>query len=494
MSAEEWSPLLDPAAHSSTQELQYFSKVRNKNLYLATFAAVLGPLSFGFVLGYSSPAIPELQSNLNPDLKLDSTQASWFGSLVTVGAAVGGIIGGWIVDKVGRKPSLMMCGLPFIIGFVVIVGAQNIWMLYTGRLLTGLASGIASLVVPIYISETSHPKVRGLLGSCVQLMVVIGIMGAYVGGMILPWYWLAVLSSVPPTVMVILMYFMPETPRYLLSKNKHTEALAVLAWLRGPEVDHDWECSQIEESCNTQDTKFSLSELKDSAVYKPFLIGIFLMLFQQLSGINAVMFYAETIFEQANFKHSSEGSVIVGVVQVVFTAIAALIMDRAGRKILLAISALIMSFSAAVFGVYFKIWQEDINNSSLHKVDVQNSVSMATHAPTWLPLVCLVIFIAGFAIGCGPIPWLVMSEIFPVRVRGIASGVCVLTNWSTAFLVTKEFNDLLENITQYGTFWLFSSFCFMNFLFTIFFMPETKGKTLEQIEALFRGPAHGLAD
>ncbi|XP_069743985.1 solute carrier family 2, facilitated glucose transporter member 8 isoform X2 [Narcine bancroftii] len=489
MSAEERSPLLDPAPHRSLQEQLDFRKVKNRNLYLATFAAVLGPLSFGFVLGYSSPAIPELESNLNPDLKLNSNQASWFGSLVTIGAAVGGIIGGWIVDKVGRKQSLMMCGLPYIIGFTVIVGAQNIWMLYIGRLLTGLASGITSLVVPVYISETAHPNVRGLLGSCVQLMVVIGIMGAYIGGMILSWYWLAVFSSIPPALMVTLMYFMPETPRYLLTKNQRSEALTALEWLRGPEVDYDQECRKIEEICNTQDTKLVLSELKDSAVYKPIFIGIFLMLFQQLSGINAVMFYAETIFEQANFKNSREGSVIVGVVQVVFTAIAALIMDKAGRKILLAISALIMSISTAIFGAYFIIWQENINNSSLHKVDNANSVSVAPDAPTWLPLACLVIFIAGFAIGCGPIPWLVMSEIFPVRVRGIASGVCVLTNWSTAFLVTKEFHDLLETITQYGTFWLFSSFCFMNFLFTIFFVPETKGKTLEQIEAHFKESA-----
>ncbi|XP_067868513.1 solute carrier family 2, facilitated glucose transporter member 8 isoform X1 [Heterodontus francisci] len=491
MSTEEYRPLLEPDGDAQ-KEQQYFNNVCNRNLYLATFAAVLGPLSFGFVLGYSSPAIPELEANSNPYLKLDTTQASWFGSLVTIGAAVGGIIGGWIVDKIGRKPSLMICAFPYVSGFMMIIAAQNVWMLYGGRVLTGLASGVTSLVVPVYISETAHPKVRGLLGSSVQLMVVTGIMGAYVGGMVLPWYWLAVVSSLPPTIMVALMCFMPETPRYLLSVNKCAEALQVLAWLRGPEVDSEWECRQIEASCDEQDTKFSLSELKNPAIYKPVLIGIFLMLFQQLSGINAVMFYAETIFEQANFENSSEGTVIVGGVQVVFTAVAALIMDKAGRKLLLAISALIMSISAAVFGVYFKIWQAHINNSSLHKTDIltaHNLVSEAISAPTWLPLVCLVVFIAGFALGCGPIPWLVMSEIFPVRARGLASGACVIANWLTAFLVTKEFQDLVENITQYGTFWLFSSFCFMNLLFTIFFVPETKGKTLEQIEAHFKATA-----
>ncbi|GCC16917.1 solute carrier family 2, facilitated glucose transporter member 8 [Chiloscyllium punctatum] len=490
MSNEEHTPLLEPTPGGFTeqqqQQQQYFHKVWNRNLYLATFAAVLGPLSFGFVLGYSSPAIPELQSDSNPYLNLDSTQASWFGSLVTIGAAVGGIIGGWIVDKIGRKLTLMSCAVPYVTGFAMIIVAQNVWMLYSGRILTGLASGVTSLVVPVYISEMAHPKVRGLLGSSVQLMVVIGIMGAYVGGMVLTWYWLAVLCSLPPTLMVVLMCFMPETPRYLLRKNEHAEALRVLAWLRGPEVDSEWECRQIEANCDEQDTKFALSELKNPTIYKPLLIGISMMLFQQLSGINAVMFYAESIFEQANFKNSSEGSVIVGVVQVVFTAVAALIMDKAGRKLLLAVSALIMSVSTALFGVYFKIWQVNTNNSSLHKAHILTVENQVSEVPTWLPLVCLVVFITGFALGCGPIPWLVMSEIFPVRARGIASGACVLTNWSTAFLVTKEFHDLVENITQYGTFWLFSSFCFMNLLFTIFFVPETKGRTLEEIEAHFK--------
>ncbi|XP_072344627.1 solute carrier family 2, facilitated glucose transporter member 8 isoform X1 [Scyliorhinus torazame] len=497
MSREEHRPLLETTSERDTGQEQYFHYVCNRNLYLATFVAVLGPLSFGFVLGYSSPAIPELEANPNPNLNLDSTQASWFGSLVTIGAAVGGIIGGWLVDKIGRKLSLMICAVPYVTGFTLIIAAQNVWMLYGGRVLTGVASGVTSLVVPVYISETAHPKVRGLLGSTVQLMVVTGIMGAYVGGMFLSWYWLAVLCSLPPAVMVVLMCFMPETPRYLLRKNQRVEALQVLAWLRGPDVDSEWECRQIETSCDEQNTKFALSELKNPTIYKPVLIGIFLMLFQQLSGINAVMFYAENIFEQANFKNSSEGSVIVGIVQVVFTAVAALIMDKAGRKLLLAVSALIMCISAAVFGVYFKIWQADINNSSLHKTDIlmfANSVSEARSVPTWLPLICLVVFIAGFALGCGPIPWLVMSEIFPVRVRGIASGACVLANWSAAFLVTKEFHDLVENITQYGTFWLFSSFCFMNLLFTIFFVPETKGRTLEEIEAHFKATVSGQAN
>ncbi|KAM4662468.1 solute carrier family 2, facilitated glucose transporter member 8 [Discoglossus pictus] len=489
MESGDYEPLLDPDTYQSTETTQnrYLNKVRNKNLYLATFAAVLGPLSFGFVLGFSSPAITDLKNADNPDLILDKTAASWFGSIVTIGAAAGGIFGGFMVDRIGRKLSLMLCALPFVFGFTIIICAQNVWMLYAGRLLNGLASGITSLVVPVYISETSHSRVRGTLGSCVQLMVVIGIVGAYIAGMFLEWHWLAVLCSIPPVIMLLCMIAMPETPRYLINQGRRSEAMSALKFLRGSEADLEWEYRQIESSGDEQESSLRIADFKNPSIYKPFLIGILLMFFQQFTGINAVMFYADTIFEEANFKNSSLASVAVGLVQVFFTAIAALIMDKAGRKVLLIISGVIMAISTALFGVYFKITEMNIHNSS-------GSVLTPTGLPiepenhlSWLALGSMGFFIAGFALGWGPIPWLVMSEIFPLRARGVASGVCVVTNWGCAFLVTKEFHDLMDSLTQYGTFWLFAGFCVLNVIFTVVCLPETKGKSLEQIEDHFRG-------
>uniref|UniRef100_A0A8C0FEE1 Solute carrier family 2, facilitated glucose transporter member 8 n=1 Tax=Bubo bubo TaxID=30461 RepID=A0A8C0FEE1_BUBBB len=424
--------------------------------------------SFGFVLGYSSPVIPELRKISDPELRLDSNQASWFGSVVTLGAAAGGILGGYLVDKVGRKLSLMLCSVPYVFGYIVIISAQNVWMLYFGRMLTGLASGITSLVVPVYISEVSHPKVRGMLGSCVQLMVVTGILGAYIAGLTLKWRWLAVLCSFPSCIMLFFMSFMPETPRFLLNQNKHSEAIAALRFLRGPHG-------------------LNLSEFKNPSIYRPLLIGVALMFFQQVTGINAVMFYAETIFEDANFKDSRMASVVVGSIQVCFTAVAALIIDKTGRKVLLYISGIIMALSTALFGLYFKMVLPNQNNSSNPDVwFALNSASPGTESSiSWLAVVSLGLFVAGFALGWGPVPWLVISEIFPLKARGISSGACVLTNWVMAFLVTKEFNDL-GFLTSYGTFWLFSAFCCLNVTFTAFYVPETKGQTLEQIEAYFR--------
>ncbi|XP_072488067.1 solute carrier family 2, facilitated glucose transporter member 8 isoform X2 [Notamacropus eugenii] len=379
----------------------------------------------------------------------------------------------------------MLCTVPFVGGFNLITGAQNIWMLYGGRLLTGLAAGVTSLVVPVYIAEISYPEIRGLLGSCVQLMVVIGILGAYVAGLGLDWCWLSVLGCISPFFMLLLMCFMPETPRFLLIKHKKQEAGAAMRFLWGIEQEQGVE----EKEYSDVDQGFHLARLKNPAVYKPFLIGLSLMAFQQFSGINAMMFYADTIFEQANFKDSNLASVIVGILQVVFTAIAALVMDRAGRKILLVLSGTIMAMSCVLFGVYFKISLPSPNNSSNPDLRTYlNTESMGANSGLpWLAVFSMGFFLIGFSIGWGPIPWLLMSEIFPLQVKGLASGACVLTSWIMAFLVTKEFSSLMGFLTPYGTFWLFSSFCVLNIIFTLLFVPETKGKTLEQIEAHFQG-------
>lgn len=376
-----------------------------------------------------------------------------------------------MVQRLGRKLSLMAAAVPFVLGFTVIVAAQGVWMLYVGRALTGLASGVTSLTVPLYISETAHERVRGLLGSCVQLMVVLGIMGVYLAGLVLDWRWLAVCSSIPPTLMLLSMCWMPETPRFLLSRGRRREAEEALRFLRGPEATVEWESARIEEAAQEQGGGFQLSDLRDPGVFKPLLLGVFLMVFQQMTGINAIMFYAESIFEQAHFPNGDLGSVLVGVVQVLFTAVAAVIMDRAGRKLLLMISGVCMALSTAAFGIYFYLLEQPQPQTQL----------------AWLALLSMGVFITGFALGWGPIPWLLMSEILPVKVRGFAGAVCVLTNWTMAFVVTKSFTDMMTLLTSAGTFWLFSSMCVLNLVFTTFFVPETKGKTLEQIEAIFRG-------
>ncbi|NIG60489.1 solute carrier family 2, facilitated glucose transporter member [Pontoporia blainvillei] len=461
---EEIQPLLRPPGGSAP---------RGRRVFLAAFAAALGPLSFGFALGYSSPAIPSLRRAAHPALRLDDAAASWFGAIVTLGAAAGGLLGGWLVDRAGRKLSLLLCAVPFVAGFTVITAAQNVWMLLGGRFLTGLACGIASLVAPSPASSLAASRGQQYATAPARTLTF----GTHM------WRWLAVLGCVPPSFMLLLMCCVPETPRYLLTQHKRQEAVAAMQFLWGSE--QGWE----EPPVGAEHEGFHLAQLRRPGVYKPFIIGISLMAFQQLSGINAVMFYAETIFEEAKFKESSLASVIVGIIQVLFTAVAALVMDRAGRRLLLALSGVVMVLSTSAFGAYFKLTQGGPSNSS--HVDILAPVSMEPTSGSvglaWLAVGSMCLFIAGFAMGWGPIPWLLMSEIFPLHVKGVATGVCVLTNWFMAFLVTKEFSSLMEVLRPYGAFWLAAAFCIFSVLFTLACVPETKGKTLEQITAHFEG-------
>ncbi|XP_032721802.1 solute carrier family 2, facilitated glucose transporter member 8 isoform X2 [Lontra canadensis] len=314
-------------------------------------------------------------------------------------------------------------------------------------------------------------------------MVVTGILLAYLAGWVLEWRWLAVLGCVPASLMLLLMCYMPETPRFLLTRQRHQEAMAAMHFL--------WGSEQVREEvpAGAEHQGFHLAQLRHPGIYKPFIIGVSLMAFQQLSGINAVMFYAETIFEKAKFKDSSLASVIVGIIQVLVTALAALIMDRAGRRLLLTLSGVVMVFSTSAFGAYFRLTQGGPSNSSHVELLLPLSMEPASTSVglAWLAVGSMCLFIAGFAVGWGPIPWLLMSEIFPLHVKGMATGVCVLTNWFMAFLVTKEFSNVMEVLRPYGAFWLASAFCILSVLFTLSCVPETKGKTLEEITAHFEG-------
>ncbi|XP_075909134.1 solute carrier family 2, facilitated glucose transporter member 8 isoform X2 [Petromyzon marinus] len=260
---------------------QYYSKVQNGRLYLAVLSTALGPLSLGLTLGYSSPAIPDLERSPQAQLRLSPAQVSWFGSLVTIGAVLAGPLAGLLVERLGRKPTLMLSSVPFVAGWLLLVTAQSPGSLYAGRTLTGLAGGTASLVVPVYISEVSHPAVRGALGSCMQLMVVLGIFTAYAAGLILGWRWLAVLCAVPPTLMLLLLVaVVPESPRFLLSRpRRRAEAVAALTVLRGSAVDVRTEIRLIRQGQQQQQQQQQLSwrELRLPVLYKPLAVTVLLM-------------------------------------------------------------------------------------------------------------------------------------------------------------------------------------------------------------------------
>ncbi|XP_070811850.1 solute carrier family 2, facilitated glucose transporter member 6 [Pituophis catenifer annectens] len=469
-------------------EKEYYRSLGNRRLLLASFAAVLGNFSFGFALVYTSPVIPALVKSPVPNLQLTEVTASWFGSIFTLGVAAGGLCTMYFNDRLGRKLSIMFSSVPSVIGYFLMASANDVWMLLVGRLLTGFAGGVTSAAIPVYISEISHPGIRGALGSCPQIMAVLGALFLYALGLLVPWRWLAVAGEVPVLLMISLLFVMPDSPRFLISKGKEDEALRALRWLRGKDVDYWWEYEQIKASVQEQSQPITWTEIRKPHIIKPIAITLLMRFLQQLSGVTPILVYLQLIFDSTEVILAPEyDAVIVGGVRLASVLVAAFSMDKAGRKILLYVSACLMLASNLTLGFYIRFIPQLLHNSS-------TLVGNGTHTGlgdtsmvglTAIPLVATMFFIIGYAMGWGPITWLLMAEVLPLRARGVVSGLCVLVSWLTAFALTKVFLLVKETYGLEVPFFFFSVICVINLFFT-YLIPETKGKSLERIESYFR--------
>ncbi|KAK7939855.1 hypothetical protein WMY93_003181 [Mugilogobius chulae] len=466
-------------------------KVRNSKLFLAVFSAVLGNFNFGYSLVYPSPVLPVLQGpDIDPRLKMNMTEAAWFGSIYAVGAAVGGLGAMLLNDMIGRKMSIMTSAVPSSIGYMLMGGAFNLPMLYVGRFLTGLAGGMTAASIPVYISEISHKAVRGALGSCPQVTAVFGSLTLYVLGPFVSWRWLAIAGGVPAVLMVVLLSFMPSSPRRLLSLGRERKAEDALRWLRGPDYDPRPELSGIQHSIRVQ-SQVSWSEFGKPEYYKPILISVGMRFLQQMTGITPVLIYLETIFIKSKVSLSPKyGAALVGVVRLFSVLLAASLMDKAGRKALLYTSSMLMFLSSLTLTITSHTTpcpgsQNLTVLNNVHNAVVNGTAVLGQSDTSILPVISTMVFIFGYAMGWGPITWLLMSEVLPLVARGKASGLCVTVSWLTAFALSYAFNLMLE-IGLYVPYLLFTVVCVLCLLFTAVCIPETRRRSLEEIENYFR--------
>jgi len=447
----------------------------SQNLYYSAFAMYLGAVCVGITLGFSSPLIKSMKDDKTTSaIVINDSQESWIGSLVTLGAMAGGFIATDLMHRGGRKFCAMLTTVPYVAGFLLISYSSNVATIYVGRFFCGIGTGITSLVAPAYVTEIAPPQLRGFLGSGNQLSIVAGIVISYVVGDLVTWRWFAIIVAVFPTLMGVLCLFIKESPRFLYFKNHQLEAVQALHWLRGEQADCSREIRDLEESFRSGGSgQVSWRELFMRRQYRtPLVYSLLLMFFQQFSGINAIMFYLETIFESAGFttdKQLFTSSLLVSAVQLFGTLVACAIVDRLGRKTLLMSSSALMCVSLTAFSLYFKF-----------------SENQADGYLSWLSLTSVMIFVLAFSIGLGPVPWFMVSELVSTRALSKSAGMATFFNYLCAFIVTKEFADMQLAMTSVGVFAFFAGICGISFLFSLLVVPETKGKSLEEIQDLFK--------
>ncbi|XP_017878262.1 facilitated trehalose transporter Tret1-like [Ceratina calcarata] len=445
--------------------------------YTASLASTLGALAAGMVLAWSSSAGDkgiELQKVYG--VPVSEEEFSWIGSISTLGAGAICIPIGILADFIGRKTSMLLMVVFFSVGWLLIIFADSVAMFCIGRFITGLSSGAFCVAAPMYAAEIAEKEIRGTLGAFFQLLLTVGILLSYILGNYVDIRELSIISAVVPLIFFAIFVFMPESPIYYLKKGDEDSARKSLIRLRGAHYDADGEL-QAHKNAMEEDSKNMApfwTVAKSRATIKAFIIAYGLMLFQQLSGVNAVIFYTSSIFGKAGSSLSSGSStMIVGAMQVVAAFVSSLVVDRAGRKILLLVSIIFMCLSSCTLGVYFYL-DDHAERATVDSI-------------TWLPLVSVCVFIIMFNMGFGPVPWTMVGELFAPEVKSVVAGSACLFNWLLAFIVTKFFSNLSTGMGLGPTFWLFSGICLIGCAFVGILVPETKGKSLEQIQRELNG-------
>jgi sugar porter (SP) family MFS transporter len=439
--------------------------LRNRRLLGVAIIAAIG----GFLFGYDTGVIGGAMLFMKKDLALKTHgQQQLTVAILLLGAVTGALIAGWLADRISRRRTKMISGCVYVTGAIGCALAQSYWQILAGRFWLGLAVGTASFVSPMYIAELVPPRIRGGVVSFNQLMITLGILVAYIvdwgfAPLSNNWRWMFALGAVPGAALAIGMYFMPFSPRWLVEKGRDQDAHAVLDRYRFEEDDVDAEIREIKD---VSESEVPLRDLIARGVRRMLVVGIALAVFQQIVGINTVIYYAPTILKFAGQQNTGAltQSVYIGCTNVFFTIVAILLLDRLGRRFFLIAGTCVLTVALVGLGIFF-------------------ASSGVQHALPWLALACLLIYIMGFAVGLGPVFWLMISEIFPLQMRGPAMAVCTMFNWGFNFAISYTFLTLTDAITKQGAFWLYAFFGICAVAFFTFVVPETKDRSLEQIQA-----------
>ena len=435
--------------------------------YLIAAVAALGGLLFGYDTGVISGALLFIRQVMS----LSPTMQGVVVAIALAGAAIGAATAGYLSDRNGRRLVILGAGLLFIAGALISAVAQGVIVLVIGRFLVGLAIGVASMLTPLYLAEISPARVRGAIVSLNQLCITGGILVSYLVGFALAsssdgWRWMLALGALPGIILAAGMLVLPESPRWLAGRGRIPDANAVLQHLRG--------IADVSDELNTLRTDLAregrqlagASELLTPRLRRPLIIGIGLAMFQQITGINTVIYFAPTIFQSAGLSSAATSILAtagVGAVNVIMTIVSICLIDRLGRRQLLFWSLGGMAVTLLVLAGAF--------------------YSGASGQLAWVAVASVAAFVGFFAIGLGPVFWLLIAEIFPLAVRGRAMSLATVANWSFNLIVSATFLNLVGAVGSAGAFLVYAVLSLVALAFIALMVPETKGRSLEQIEA-----------
>jgi SP family galactose:H+ symporter-like MFS transporter len=440
-------------------------------VYIVAGVSALAGLLFGYDTGVISGAILFVKKQF----ALSSTLEEVVTSVVLLGAVIGAAAGGTLADRFGRRKTIILAAAIFVLGAMGTALAPTVILLIAGRTIVGIGIGIASFSAPLYISEVAPANIRGSLVSLNQLAITVGIVVSYLVDYALSsisgWRWMFGLAAIPATILGIGMFFLPDSARWLVSQGLLDKARAVLERIRAT-TSVGVELREIKKSEQQQTGEWT--ELLAPLVRPALIVGIGLAIFQQVTGINTVIYYAPTIFQFAGFASAAVAilaTVGIGIINMLMTVVAIRLIDRVGRRPLLLIGLAGMILSLGVLGLAFLL----PNLSS---------------ALGWIAVGSLALYVGSFAIGLGPVFWLLVSEVYPLKIRGLAMSIASIANWGSNLIVALTFLTLIQVVGRPGTFWLYGLVGVGAWLFAYSLVPETKGRSLEEIEAHWRAGKH----
>jgi sugar porter (SP) family MFS transporter len=439
---------------------------------LISITAALGGLLFGYDTGVISSALLFVRT----DFRLSTAGQSLVAGIVLIGAVLGAVVAGSLSDRFGRRPVILVTALAFVIGALLSAGAADVTTLLGGRLLIGIAIGVASMLTPLYLAEISPAASRGAVTSLNQLCITLGILVSYLVGYAFAeaphgWRWMLGLGAVPGAILAAGMLVLPESPRWLAGHNRMAQAEAVLNRLRGSVNEVADELATLRTDLLRDGGKLVPWSAMLAPRLRPALaVGIGLAMFQQITGINTVIYFAPQIFQAAGLSSASVSILAtagVGVVNVALTLVSMRLIDRVGRRELLLWSLGGMAATLLILAGGFALG--------------------TSGASAWITVLSVAAYVAFFAVGLGPVFWLLIAEIFPLAVRGRAMSLATISNWGFNLLVTITFLGLIGVLGRVGTFLLYGALTLGAIGFTALLVPETKGRSLEEIEDALEG-------